>query len=341
VKPRLAAVIFLFASGFGALSAMDAYIAPILYIDESNDRSQDSSFGQRDLLRELQAIETGMILNFYTLRDNAVNPPQSLIDAATLCRTQQLDYLLYGYITKRDYSIEGVINLFDYGMREIRISFYAMDDTEHYERMLTDLALKIVAYFNDTFNLGILPQKEEYMHLYIPASLGYWTPVGNDWHHLMTGIFALHSGIKFIPNDNLGVIYGRSFYLSTGLELSYRLGVGSDSTYKSFYHDIMMTIPLRFHTRLAERHEVFGEIGFLYALDFLSVSLKYENSDTKVYGNIGFALGLGYIFKFSERFNFFFDNTVDFQFMDNPIISYSPKFGIDIWMYSREIKRKW
>jgi hypothetical protein len=77
MKPRLAAAVFLLASGFGALSAMDAYIAPILYIDESNDRSQDSSFGQRDLLRELQAIETGMILNFYTLRDNAVNPPQS------------------------------------------------------------------------------------------------------------------------------------------------------------------------------------------------------------------------------------------------------------------------
>jgi hypothetical protein len=226
-------------------------------------------------------------------------------------------------------------------MREIRISFYAMDDAGHYERMLTDLALKIVAYFNDTFKLEILPQKEEYMHIYIPVALGYWTPVGNDWHNLLIGITALHGGIKFIPNDNLAVIYGRRTYLSTGLELSYRLGVGSDASYKSFYHDVLMTIPLRFHTRLAERHEVFCSVGFLYALDFLSVTQKYESSDIKVYGNLGFSLGLGYTFRFDERLNFFFENTVDFQFMDNPIISYSPKIGIEMKIFTKEIQRKW
>ena len=320
---------------------LDVYVAPLLYIDETEEFSRNTNRAQSDLMTALWAVETGVVLRFDRLKDNRINPPQSLTDAVAVCRNERIDYMLYGYVTRGEYNVRAEIRLFDYVNRRVMESFFGMDDSMHYDRLMEDMAHKILAYIGDIFHLEIIPDKIGMMRLSIPVSLGYWTPMDSGWVETMLGTFVAGSGLEIIPTDNLFIFRGKTCYLSTGIDIKYRLGVGNPAGYEAYNSTLYMMMPVRLNIQLERHHEVFAGLGFVYFLEFFSMTEKYDISRSYVFNNVGLNISFGYRLMINETISIFFRNDFDFLFNERSLITYSPVIGMNIQVYDREARQKW
>jgi len=323
-----------------SLHALDVFVAPILYVDETEENSRDTIMVQADLLNALWGARTGVILQFGELKNNRINPPASLFDAMTVCRDEEIEYLLYGYVTMRSHSVLAEVRLFDYESRAVVQSFFGMDDTAHYERLIADLARKIILYFGEAFE-GVTLEKTEVARLAIPVIVGYWTPIDSGWIEVKLGTVAAGTGLVFVPTDNLFTVRGIPFYLSLGLEAKYRLGLGYPSGYDAYIHTVYLTTPLRLNVSLTPRHHMFFGLGYTYFLEIFLLADKYADTSTYLFHNMGLNAGFGYRFRANETLSLFFRNDFDFLFNERSLITYSPSLGIEIQVYRKEIEKKW
>jgi hypothetical protein len=321
------------------LPAMNVRLAPLFYIDETKDAVYDQSRIHWDLLRKLRTIETGGALNFSLPGNDRVRPPQSLLDAVSLCREDRADYLLYGYIAKKDYTLYGEIKLFDYEKRNILRIFYAADDHDNQDRLLANLAEKIAAYIDETFHLNIGDPGPDHSELWVETGAGYWTPLDKSWTDLLIGTGLVFGGIRFVPRDRLFTGFGRAFYVSAAVELGYRLGIGG--AYDAWDHGFSAGGPVRLHMELDRKQQLFAGAGLLYSLDFMAIKEPYKNRETKIYSTLGLVFSLGYAFKATDKFSLFFDNQIEARFYKTPMITYSPRLGIAWLLIKREAARKW
>ncbi|MDR2965819.1 MAG: hypothetical protein LBU88_08595 [Treponema sp.] len=330
--------IFLPISVFG----LNIKVAPILYVDETENNARNTARVQNDLLNTLWAVETGIVIRFERLVNNNINSPQSLTEAVTICRNERIEYLIYGYITKRQHNFHAEIRLFEYESRTVLQSFYSMDSIEHYDRLLEDIARKIFIFIEETFNYDIITEKTSLTRLLIPAMVGYWTPVDSEWVKVFLGTVSAGSGVIFVPKDNLFTLFGLSFYVSTGLELKYRLGVGNPAGYEAFNHNLLITVPVRLYTTLAEKHQVFIGIGYNYFLDFFVIANKYSDSAVYVFNSMGMCLGLGYKYTINDKISIFARNDFDFLFNEQrDLVTFSILIGIEIKIYEEETRSRW
>jgi hypothetical protein len=323
------------------LFSLEIHVAPMLYIDETDGNWRDTSRIQGELLTELRLVETGVVLQFEQLKDNRINPPESLFEAVTVCRNEQIEYLLYGFVTKRAHNVFAEVRLFEYSSRTVLHSFFGMDSHEHHERLIADIANKVLQYVGERFKLDIVAEKKEATRFEIPMIVGYWRPIDSGWSNLMVGTGAAGSGFVFIPSDNIWVIRGMSWYISTGLEVKYRFGFGNPERYDSYNHTLYLTMPVRLHIALTRQHELFAGVGYTYFLEIFLFADKYADSKRYIYNNMGLYSGFGYRFKFDKVMSIFFRNDFDFLFNERSLITYSPTIGVNIQVYEREIRKKW
>jgi len=321
--------------------AIEVHVSPILFVDETDQGSRNTGRVQEELLTSLWAINTGVVMRFNYLTDNRINAPQSITDAITVCRTERIDYLLYGYVSKNAHNMRMEIRLFDYANRRILQTFFSMDDVNNYQRLLDDMSSKIILYIAGMFNLEIAHEKQAFTRISIPINAGYWTPFDKSWLEVMLGTFTLGSGVEFTPTDNLFVFRGITCFLSTGAALQYRLGVGNPSRYDAYNHTFYITFPLTLNLVLSQQHGVFTGFGLVYFLEFFSMTERYSKSQSYVYGNMGININFGYRFTLGEKRSLFFRNDFDFLINDNTLVSYSPVIGMNFQVYDKEVKRKW
>jgi len=319
----------------------DVYIAPILHVDETQELNRGTSKVQSDLLEALQRMETGVIIRFQSTRENRINPPQSLAEAVSVCRNEKINYLLYGYMTRRTHNVQMEIRLFDYENRNVTQTFFGMDDNNNYERLVNDIARKIIIYITDVFNLDSMPERVEHTRISIPIAAGYWTPIQSDWIDLMFGTVAAGTGINLTPTDNLFTTRGVSWYLSTGIDIKYRLGIGNKDRYTAYNNTLYFTVPLRLNARLTRYHELFFGLGFVYFLEFFQMAEKYSDSQDHFFYNFGANTNFGYCFNINKIVSLFFRNDFDFLFNEHSLITYSPVLGINIHVFTKEVRNRW
>jgi hypothetical protein len=332
----------LFFAAIGPLHAMDIYIAPFLYVDEAEDRVSQQSGAHNDVLRQLNRIETGAALQFFPVDNTRMNPPQSVLDAVRVCRDERLYFLLYGYVTKKDYTYYAEIRLYDYEKRAIIQSFYGADDHGNYERMIEDMAHKIVRYVDGEFHLAIAFDEPEYYEFWLPFNAGYWTAMGRQWTDLLLGVAAVSAGVEFIPNDRQAVLLGKSFYASVGISAGYRFGMGNEPVaYEAADHIITVKGSGRLHMRLSPQHSLFVGFGVSYSADILRASEHYLEPRNRVYHTPGIEGSLGYYFKITPEWALSIENIFERRFFSPPMIVYSPRVGAAWRFYRREVIKKW
>jgi hypothetical protein len=293
------------------------------------------------LFRKLQGVETGTELVFSLVSGRGTNPPQSLSEAIRVCQNEHANYLLYGFISYRDYTIYSEIKFLSYEQRAVTHVFYAVDDLDNLDRLIEDLTIKILSFIEDSFNLQILEKESRYTEWWLPGSLGYWTPIGHDWTKLIIGTGLFNGGIRFVPTDRLFVWKGMAFYLSAGFEVSYQFGLGNPDRYKAYDHILSGHIPIRMHMKLNEQHSVSFGAGFLYTFDLLQMEAPYEDSALTPYRAMGISGILGYEFKLRDTISLIFDNQAEVHFYERPIFTYSPRIGVSYRFSSREVVKKW
>jgi hypothetical protein len=327
--------------GISWAAALQVHVAPISYINEQEPEVITHPYIQEDLLRELHGYELGLVLRFSPLTDLAIRSPQSTLDAIKVCRAEKAEYLLYGYVASKEYTITAEIKLFEYESRSVIQFFYAVDDPEHYKRMIQDLAGKIMEYLDTAMHLVALQPQIAYSHIIIPASLGYWTPINGDWTDLILGTFTVTGGMRFIPNDRLFTAWGKVWYLSLGVDLSYKFGIGNPNAYKAYYHEVTATSPVRLHLKLDEQQRLSFGLGPVYAFSILNIQEPYKDMETNLYSSLGFMASFGYEFQLSDRIALFFDNQFEMQFYQTSMALYTPRIGIQYAYWKKEVVKKW
>jgi hypothetical protein len=330
------------AMGVSTISAFDVHIAPISYIDEQESSVASAPYLREELLFELHAYETGLALRFLAVSTPSINAPQSLLDAVKICRAEKLDYLIYGYVAKKDYTITAELKLFEYETRRVIQIFYAVDDREHYGRMVKDMAYKIMAYLNEAMHLEVLEPEVTYTSISFPVSLGYWSPINKNWTDILLGVFVLAGGVQLTPNDHLFTAGGFPFFVSLHFDLVYRFGIGNPNAYTAYNNGISFISPIRLNMRINGQQQVYLGIGLLYRLDILGIMPRYRDDlETTAFSALGLMGSAGYRFQVTDRISLFFDNQFEAVFYDFSIIDYSFCMGVDILWRKKEVNRTW
>jgi len=328
----------LICAAFSAF-AIEFTVAPLYFIDETTERVDPRNNFHERLLQELGRNVTGMDLRFKTSSFSRYNPPQSVGDAIVLCRAEQADYLIYGFVIRKDHTIQGELRLLDYERREVIASFFSMDNKDREDEFIRELAGKLLRFIQETYNIIIIPDPPSFTHIQIPVSIGYWLPVNPGWMDLLFGIVRIDGGIQIIPNDNVFVTSGYIHYLSMGIDISYRLGVGN--YYDAWDHGVTVSTPILLHRIFNEQHEVYAGLGLLYSLDLISIKKPYEDPVTEIYSAAGFLISGGWMFRLKEQLFFFADARLEVRFYERVMLSFAPRAGIIFRRYTREVVKKW
>jgi hypothetical protein len=322
-------------SGF----TLEFTVAPLYFIDETSERAVPQNNFHDKLISELGKEATGIELRFKKAVSSRYNPPQSVGDAITLCRTEQADYLIYGYIVRKEHTIQGELRLLDYERREVVASFFAMDGKDREDAFMGDLAGKILRFIQETYNIIIMPDPPAFTHIQFPVSLGYWLPFDRVWRDLLTGIIRIDGGVQIIPNDNVEIANGYIHFVSLGIDVSYRLGTGR--YYKAWDHCFTVTAPIQIHRKINEQHEGYAGFGCMYSLDLLRIEKPYDDPETELFDAFGLMINAGWIFHLKEKVFFFVDARLEFKFYQQAMVSFSPSAGIILRPYSKEVVKKW
>jgi hypothetical protein len=320
-------------------AALEIMLAPLYLVDETEERVEAQNSLHRRLLTELSSTAAGIELRFYLTSESRYNPPQSVGDAITLCREERAEYLLYGFITRREHTVQGELRLLDYQNRTVITSFHAIENRGEEDELVAALAAKVLKYLGEHFHIELRDDPTAYMHLQIPLGIGYWLPTSISWIDLLIGIVRVHGGLQLIPKAPLFVSRGFDHYVSTELDVSYRLGRGNQ--YEGWNHSFTISTPVLVHRVLTDRHEVFAGGGISYTIDLLEVKKPYESPATEMYSTFGIVITGGWIFLLKEQLFFYTEGRFDWRFYRTPMVSFAPSAGIIFRPYTQEVVKKW
>jgi len=340
MSKKISMIIFSFI--IPPLFALEVHIAPISYIDTIEERVFSRREIARDIVNGTENYLYGKNLFFREIKSREINAPVSLIDAVNVSRVERADYLLYGFVEKREHTYRAEIRLLDFEKRVIRRIFYSSDDIENYERLIGDLSYKIVSYFDSVFNLGVKEDVPGQMILSVPVSLGYWTYISSAWINTMTGTAAMSTGLDLITNNKALSGFSRATYIAWNLNIEYRYGIGKEDVELRDMRIITLSLPLRVHIEsLRNEDSVFFGLGLLYELDIANIEETYKGDKRSLYSHMGMLMTFGYKWKFNEKIRIGFDNIVTVGFQDKPMVSYSPRVTMLYQIYTKEIIDKW
>lgn len=334
-----AALLCVWLCGAAGAGAIEVTLAPLYLIDETADRVDPRNSWHRRVLDALTATATGRELRFRSGDSALYNPPQSVGDAITVCRTERAEYLIYGFITRKDYTIQGELRLLDYARREVVAVFYAMDSRDREAELVRDLADKIFRYVQEQYHIISVPEPPAFTHIQVPVNLGYWFPAGRSWTPLLTGILTTGGGVQLIPSDRVFVWQGYAHYFSVGIEVSYRFGKGQ--TYESWNHSCTVSAPLQLHRVMNARHEAVIGWGLSYSLDMLTLAQPYEEPGVELYGAAGVLFSGGWLFRVTERLSVGGEVRGELRFYRRPLLSITSMVGICVRPYTREVASTW
>ena len=333
-------LILLFIFRISSLFALEIYIAPISFIDGGEVVSKIEI--SNAIAREAEAYLYGKKLIFEEVKNKELNAPVSMIDAIKVSKEEMADYLLYGFIEKKEYAYRAEIRLLDFEKREIIKIFYSSDDIENYERVIKDLSYKIVSYLDEIFTLGIKEEKPGKFILSIPISFGYWSYLSPEWINTVRGTGAASTGFDLIANDNAFQNIKRKTYLSCGLNLEYRYGIGKENVELKDIRIISLGFPIRIHIEslLNENGVIFG-FGFFYEVDLANIEEMYGENKRSLYTHLGFMGSFGYQWRLSKNLKIALDNIVDIGLQNPLMVSFSPRMRFLYSIYTKERTNKW
>ncbi len=318
-----------------SLHAIDVVLAPLaLQHEGAKPATPVAPRPEADLLRALAAQQRGE--RALVRRANAAgDAPRSLLDAARLCEAHGYGYLLYGWVRRTDYAYHAEVKLFDSEGGEVVAVFFGSDDERHYERLIKDVATKIIAYFGD--EVGLLPQREtprDRNLLTLPCALGAWTPIAGDWSRVTTGLAAVAAGVRFAPVRPLFALGRRQGYTAFGLDVEYALGM-NDPGYESFFlHMARVRLTVEADVELGARHSIGLGLGPLLAIDTMAQDRLYDRLVVETTVAAGASFSIFYRYALSQRAALGFTNVIDIAAYTNPLVIYSPRLFVELALRS-------
>ena len=151
---RLKLFIFFSLIKIITLNAEQIYVAPILFVDENEERYEADENFQDDLTYELNEKKEFLGIEVIKTRSHIKNI-RSSYDALKLCKEEKISYLIYGWVKKTEYTYECEIRIFDGEGRKNIFTVYAKDGKENYEKFIENISEKILKKYGINTSLFI------------------------------------------------------------------------------------------------------------------------------------------------------------------------------------------
>lgn len=135
----------------------------------------------------------------------------------------------------------------------------------------------------------------------LPASLGWWTPVNEDWHGIMSGVGGIRAGIELFPLTQNKVSNERGFRPSLRLLAGYRFGIGEPDTYSARLHTVGIDCSFLLRYNFTRQHHGFMGVGALWQMDILDYNSKYRGRKRETWRGTALSLCMGYELALNDR----------------------------------------
>jgi hypothetical protein len=277
-----------------------------------------------DSLSQLFAWST---IKFLKLKKKAA-PPKSFLDALHLSNELSLDYIIYGFIEKNEYSIHGELKLFDSKKQEIIRIFYSTDNTDRLTRLIGDLISKIEEYFKSIFNMPLPGEKikaaPSHGIISFVFGAGYWTPATSEWNEYNLGLYSIDLHTRFIPTRPPEGARFRGFYFRTGLVINFFHSINR----AGYEHYNLLTftfgIPAALCADIETKHTLSLGLEPQFTIDYLIQDRMYDNTVMIPTVSFSGAFNLEYQYFITPGILIGISNRVSFTFTEPVRIIYNP-----------------
>jgi hypothetical protein len=331
LKKNVLVIVFALAASF-CFAGLELHVAPLAVLDDSSGPAPGTPDPGEDLVRSLSETASGSAFVVRAVESPPASPIRSYLDAARLCQARGYTYLLYGYLKRNELSLTAEVKLLDAEKGAIAASFFNSDDSNHYPRLIKDLAARIEDYFSADIGLNPPARKRDPQRnlLSVPVSLGYWTPAGGEWSPVLAGLGSLSIGARFIPARPLFTFLARPWFVALGIQAEYALGLNQPG-YESFLlHEARLRIPIELDAEISTGHVLAFSAGPLLVVDTMVQDRLYAASNTSVTTVGGLALGACYRYTISESISVGCAVVVDVAMYANPLVTVSPRIDVEL-----------
>jgi hypothetical protein len=322
-----------------SVAGLDIHVAPIVFVEDPPPEDRDPRVDVRgDLLSALSGIPLNGAISFRKTAVAGTALPTSLLEALRLCEDKDYDYVIYGYVRHTRTTCFLELKLVDREARAIAITFLASDGADKYDRLIHDGAEKVAAYFRDDLGFGgpevaAEPARNIWS---IPASLGYWTPLGGDWGGRLAGVARIGAGARLTPIYPTFVLDSRDGYIAAAARLEYAIGIGEDGFEESLLNSVIVGVGAEAGWNLNDRNALVSEAGLLVRADFLSISKKYEAVQLSFSAAPGLYLGAGYQYAVNDRITLGASLRVDAVLYEPVLFILSPALALNYRLGGKE-----
>lgn len=327
------------AAAQGAAQAVEVYIAPLVFLDESaGDRVPPPDAGRtlRELLSD-RAFDGRVEVR--RLGARGPEAPRSLLEALRLADEYDCPYLFYGYVRRTDDALFLELKLADRDARRVQAVFFSGDAADRWVRLLSDMDAKIAAYFKETLDAGPGRRADEpdYERVWsLPVSAGYWSPAPGSWSGALAGLACARAGVRFRPRMPAWVRGSRKRQAGFGSDLEYALGLGAPGREDAVLHSLLWRISAEYEAELDDRRRIGAGAGPFLRVDVLRQSRKYADAITEFSACPGAGAEVFYAQRLNERLSVGVCLDFDLSLYSEPLISISPRLRMEYRFLPRQ-----
>ena len=306
--------------------AQEVYLAPLEIEDEMPGMAEGLR-PEEDLLQALETLGTGASLTAVLAPAESGDAPHTLLEAIAFCERLGYPFLLYGYVRRGVASYSAELKLLDRRLGRIATVLFGSDDPAHYDRLMREMAAKLLQYFDSEAGLTKPPAaaaaERNLVELWTWA--GYWTPAGGEWGRVLAGVASAGLGVRFIPVYPLFRPWARPAYLSMGLDAEYALGMNEPGYESFFLHQARLRIPVDLVLELGGGHAAGIGAGLSVQLDTATQDRKYSPSFRGTTAAPGLCLSALYRYSPSARISFGLAGLMEVAAYSPVLFSFSPR----------------
>ena len=321
-----------------ALNGEQIYVAPILFIDENEERYEADENFQNDLTHELNEKKEFLSIDIIKTRSR-INI-RSSYDALKLCKEKKIPYLIYGWVKKTEYTYECEIRIFDGEGRKNIFTVYAKDGKENYEKFIENVSGKILKKIHELFFILKKEDINKETIINVKTGIGYWAYTSGVWEKHLTGTMSLQNGFEVIPDNKVIYIKDRPLYFSIGLSIDYLFGVSKNGSLKSYVNTISYNVYTNTYLNLYDIHNIYANLGMVYCLDLLYYKDKYTTAKVNASGAFGLIIGAGYKYTVKPKLKLVFEVGEEIIFYSKLMSKFRGRFGIEFEVFKKEYKNK-
>ncbi len=255
-----------------------------------------------DLFDKIRESDRNGVLDLVMVRDTFI--PRSILDAAAVSETENIDFLLYGFLKVSGNFYDFEVKLYDREAGEIKKIFYAKNSSSEYEGLIQTMSERIIAWFYKTLGVALSEgvEKKEYGVVDIESGSGYWIPF-EPWADTLSGLVTLHAAVGFTPVNPLFRWDIFTFALGYGIGLDYSLGMNRDGYESYTFHSGRAGFPVTLSARWHRINRIIFSVAPELQMDFLLQDRLYWSRVTKTSSAFSLSARLGYEYIFPETFS--------------------------------------